>query len=102
MAGKQDSLIGRMFRHFKGNLYRLEGFAKDSETQEEMVVYRALYGDGGLWVRSASCDRFAAQSLRSFGQPDACGAGESAKMFFETVERDGKTMKRFELVEDAK
>ena len=53
MAGKQDSLIGRMFRHFKGNLYRLEGFAKDSETLEEMVVYRALYGDGGRWVRSA-------------------------------------------------
>ena len=100
MAGKQDSLIGRMFRHFKGNLYRLEGFAKDSETLEEMVVYRALYGDGGLWVRSASCDRFAAQSLRSFGQPDACGAGESAKMFFETVERDGKTMKRFETQDD--
>ena len=40
-----------------------------------MVVYRALYGDGGLWVRPA-------------------------KMFFETVERGGKTMKRFELVED--
>ena len=79
MAGKQDSLIGRMFRHFKGNLYRLEGFAKDSETLEEMVVYRALYGDGGLWVRSASCDRFAAQSLRSFGQPDAFGAGEYAE-----------------------
>ena len=77
MAGKQDGLIGRMFRHFKGNLYRLGGFAKDSETLEEMVVYRALYGDGGLWVRPA-------------------------KMFFETVERDGKTMKRFELVEDAK
>ena len=45
------------------NLYRLEGFAKDSETLEEMVVYRALYGEGGLWVRPA-------------------------KMFFETVERD--------------
>ena len=71
MAGKQDSLIGRMFRHFKGNLYHLEGFAKDSETLEEMVVYRALYGDGGLWVRPA-------------------------KMFFDTVEGDGKTMKRFE------
>ena len=50
MAGKQDSLIGRMFRHFKGNLYRLEGFAKDSETLEEMAVYRALYGERGLWV----------------------------------------------------
>ena len=101
MAGKQDSLVGRTFRHFKGNLYRLEGFAKDSEALEEMVVYHALYVERGLWVRSASCDRFAAQSLRSFGQPDACCAGESAKMFFETVERDGRTMKRFEPVEDA-
>ena len=72
-----QNLVGREFRHFKGNLYRLEGFAKDSETQEEMVVYRALYGEGGLWVRPA-------------------------KMFFETIERDGKATKRFELLEDAK
>ena len=79
MTDEQAELVGRTFRHFKGNLYRLEGFAKDSETLEEMVVYRALYGEGGLWVRSASCDRFAAQSLRSFGQPDACGAGEYAE-----------------------
>ncbi len=76
MTEEQAELVGRTFRHFKGNLYRLEGFAKDSETLEEMVVYRALYGEGGLWVRPA-------------------------KMFFETVERDGRTMKRFELVEDA-
>ena len=75
MTDEQIGLIGREFRHFKGNLYRLEGFAKDSETLEEMVVYRALYGDGGLWVRPA-------------------------KMFFETVERNGRTMKRFEPVED--
>ena len=75
MAGKQDSLIGRMFRHFKGNLYRLEEFAKDSETLEEMVVYRALYGDEGLWVRPA-------------------------KMFFETIERDGKRIKRFQPLEE--
>ena len=74
MTKNQTELVGRTFRHFKGNLYRLEGFAKDSETLEEMVVYRALYGERGLWVRPA-------------------------KMFFETVERDGKTMKRFELVE---
>ena len=46
-------LVGREFRHFKGNLYRLEGFAKDSETLEEMVVYPALYGEHGLWVRPA-------------------------------------------------
>ena len=52
---------------------RLEGFAKDSETLEEMVVYRALYGEGGLWVRPA-------------------------RMFFESIERAGKTMKRFELL----
>ena len=72
MAEDCTSLIGREFVHFKGRRYRLEGFATDSETQEEVVVYRALYGDGGLWVRPA-------------------------KMFFETVERDGKTMRRFEL-----
>ena len=65
MAGKQDSLIGRMFRHFKGNLYRLEGFAKDSETLEEMVVYRALYGDGGLWVRPAKM--FIEGEIKNFG-----------------------------------
>ena len=77
MTEEQAKLVGRTFRHFKGNLYRLEWFAKDSATLEEMGVYRALYGEGGLWVRPA-------------------------KMFFETVERDGRTMKRFELMEDAK
>ena len=73
MSEDIHSLVGREFMHFKGKSYRLEGFAKDSETLEEMVVYRALYGEGGLWVRPA-------------------------KMFFETIERDGKTMKRFALV----
>ncbi len=72
MTEEPNNLIGREFRHFKGNLYRLEGFAKDSETLEEMVVYRALYGEGGLWVRPA-------------------------KMFFETIDREGKKMNRFEL-----
>ena len=52
MTDEQICLIGREFRHFKGNRYRLEGFAKDSETLEEMVVYRALYGERGLWVLS--------------------------------------------------
>ena len=75
MTEEERKLIGRTFRHFKGNRYRLEGFAKDSETTEEMVVYRQLYGEGSLWVRPA-------------------------KMFFETIERDGKMIKRFELEEE--
>ena len=62
------------YRHFKGNMYEVIGIAKNSETLEEMVVYRALYGDGGLWVRPAS-------------------------MWNETVVRDGKEFKRFEFVE---
>ena len=57
-------------RHFKGNEYEVIGLARHSETQEEMVVYRALYGDFGLWVRPA-------------------------RMWNETVERDGKTFRRF-------
>jgi hypothetical protein len=42
------------YRHFKGNEYQLIGIAKHSETLESMVVYKALYGDGGLWVRPAA------------------------------------------------
>lgn len=61
------------YRHFKGNMYEVIGIAKNSETLEETVVYRALYGDGGLWVRPAS-------------------------MWNETVVRDGKEYKRFEFV----
>ena len=59
--------------HFKGNEYEVIGTAKHSETLEEYVVYKALYGEGGLWVRPAS-------------------------MWNETVERDGKTYKRFEFI----
>jgi len=42
------------YRHFKGKEYEVLGIARHSETEEEMVVYRALYGDGGLWVRPAA------------------------------------------------
>ena len=43
-----------VYRHFKGNLYELLYIATDSETLEKKVVYRALYGDGGIWVRPLS------------------------------------------------
>lgn len=43
-----------IYRHFKGNLYQLLAVATHSETQEPMVVYRALYGTYGLWVRPAA------------------------------------------------
>ena len=43
--------IHGIYRHFKGNYYLVEDVAKDSETGQEMVIYRQLYGDGSLWVR---------------------------------------------------
>ena len=42
---------GDIVRHFKGNPYQILYFAKDSETQRDVVVYRALYGERGVWVR---------------------------------------------------
>lgn len=42
------------YRHFKGNEYEVIGMAKHSETLEDLVVYRALYGDMGIWVRPVS------------------------------------------------
>ena len=43
-----------VYRHFKGNLYELVDVARHSETLEDMVVYRALYGERGLWARPAA------------------------------------------------
>lgn len=60
-----------IYRHFKGNEYEVISIARHSETTEPMVVYRALYGDHGAWVRPA-------------------------EMWNETIERDGKTFRRFE------
>ena len=58
------------YRHYKGNLYEVLGIARHSETEEVMVVYRALYGKKELWVRPAS-------------------------MWMERVEKDGVSMARF-------
>lgn len=59
-----------IYRHFKGGRYELIDIAKHSETLEPMVVYRALYGEGGLWVRPLA-------------------------MWSEQVVRNGNTYKRF-------
>lgn len=42
---------GKIYKHYKGNRYKVLAVAKHSETLEEMVVYQALYGDGDIWVR---------------------------------------------------
>ena len=63
------------YRHFKGNEYEVIGIGKHSETLEEYVIYRALYGDYSLW-------------------------GRPINMFLETVEKDGKLVKRFEYINE--
>ena len=67
--------IGGKYRHYKGNLYEVIGVARHSETLEEMVVYRALYGEGGLWVRPLG-------------------------MFLENVTIDGMSVPRFAYVNE--
>lgn len=67
---------GQVYRHFKGQRYRVLAVARHSETLEELVVYQQLYGSGGVWVRPLA-------------------------MFLEPVERDGKTFYRFEEEETA-
>ena len=47
----QEIQLGRVYRHFKGDYYLVEAVAHDSETGALCVIYRKLYGDGGLWVR---------------------------------------------------
>ena len=65
-----ESIKPGRYRHFKGKEYEVLDVARHSETEDELVVYRALYGDFGLWVRPVS-------------------------MWNEAVERDGKTFRRF-------
>lgn len=63
------------YRHFKGNEYEVIGIGKHSETLEEMVIYRALYGEGEYWIRPK-------------------------REWNEEVVRDGKTFKRFTYIEE--
>ncbi|KMQ82127.1 box-like protein [Lasius niger] len=62
-----------LYRHYKGQHYRVLGCARHSETEELLVIYQALYGDAGVWVRPAS-------------------------MFSETVQVAGQMRPRFELL----
>ena len=64
-------IVPGLYRHFKGNYYRVLSIARHSETTEPMVVYQALYGNGGIWVRPAD-------------------------MWNETVKRDGEEIRRFQ------
>jgi hypothetical protein len=68
-------IIAGRYQHFKGNFYQVLHIAKHSETQEFLVVYQPEYGERAIWVRPLS-------------------------MFDETIERDGKSFKRFTKVQD--
>ncbi len=72
-----DKIILGKYRHYKGNLYEVIGIANHSETLEKMVVYKALYGEGEIWVRPAS-------------------------MWNEEVELSGETLKRFTYIGETK
>ena len=68
---QREIIIGKKYRHFKGNEYLVLHLAKHSETMETLVVYQALYGDYGIWVRPR-------------------------EMFLEQVEVNGNLISRFE------
>jgi hypothetical protein len=70
MSSPLLELVPGLYRHFKGGEYEVIGVARHSETDERLVVYRPLYGDGGLWVRPAA-------------------------MFLESVSHDGRAVPRF-------
>ena len=73
MTQQLQSVPQGIYRHYKGSLYQVLHTAQHSETQEELVVYRCLYGEYGVWVRPLV-------------------------MFSETVTVDGKQLPRFELI----
>ncbi|HBH81041.1 MAG TPA: DUF1653 domain-containing protein [Nitrospira sp.] len=64
-----------VYRHYKGQQYEVMGIARHSETEEEFVVYRALYGDRGLWIRPLA-------------------------MFTESVEKEGVSVPRFSRIDE--
>lgn len=70
-----DIVTGGIYTHYKGNKYKVISLATHSETLEPMVVYQALYGEGGIWVRPAS-------------------------MWNELVEVNGTMLPRFQLTEE--
>ena len=65
-----------VYKHYKGNLYEVLAVARHTETEEELVVYNALYGERGTWVRPL-------------------------QMFTESVVIDGESLPRFEFIEDS-
>jgi len=69
------TIVPGRYRHYKGQEYEVMGVARDSETEEEFVVYRALYGEGALWIRPAA-------------------------MFVESVTVDGRVRPRFQMLQD--
>lgn len=71
----QKNIRTGRYRHYKGNLYSVEGIATHSETEEAMVVYRPLYGEQSLWVRPLD-------------------------MFIEEVEINGRKQPRFKFIND--
>ena len=73
---KMNPILLGVYRHYKGNQYEVIGIAKHSETLESMVIYTALYGERGTWVRPLS-------------------------MWSNPIEVDGKTVKRFEYIGEA-
>jgi len=68
---KEISIKRGIYKHYKGNLYEVLDIGRDSETEEWVVIYRTLYGDGSTWVRPYN-------------------------MFVESIELKGEVLKRFE------
>lgn len=65
-----------VYKHYKGNLYEVLAVARHSETEEQLVVYKALYGDRRTWIRPLA-------------------------MFCEEIEQDGERLPRFQFIEDS-